>query len=114
MPELQTDCPVDLKALPPVHASSSEEVAAAVSKGRSAQSGWERLGFDVRAKRLRAAGRSLLERRQEVLEHLHDEAGKSPGEILMSEALGPLQYVRDWVKVARPYLRSKRLAMERV
>jgi acyl-CoA reductase-like NAD-dependent aldehyde dehydrogenase len=51
----------------------------------------------------------MIERRQEVMELLHDEAGKTPAEILMSEALGPLQYVSDWIKVIRPRLGAKRV-----
>src|SRR5262245_57012212 len=113
-PTLKNVCPVDLHPLVDVRATSLEELKAAVASARTAQTEWQALGFDRRAKLLSQAAKHILRRRQEVLELLHDEAGKTPGDVLMGEALGALQYVQDWVKVAREHLRPRKLDMSPV
>ncbi len=104
-------CPVDLHPLPDVQATSAAGLKVAVAIARGAQGEWHKLGFDARARLLLRAARRILARRQEVLELLHDEAGKTPGDVLMGEALGALQYVQDWVKVAKPHLQPRKLEM---
>src|SRR4051812_30245514 len=101
--------PVDLRPLTPVAVSSESEVSAAVARARVAQPGWDKLGFEARAKLMKRAGKLMLQRRQEILELLHDEAGKTPGEAMMGEALGGLQFITDWISVARPQLKAQRL-----
>lgn len=106
---LRNQCPVDLHFLRPVRAHTEAEVVATVQRARQAQKVWAALSFEERSRRMKRAGKRMLERRQEVLELIHDEAGKTPGELLMSEAVGPLQYISDWTKVARPWLKPKKL-----
>lgn len=106
--------PVDLHPLIPVAVTSDAEVKATVARARVAQAEWENLGFEKRATLMKRAGKLMLQRRQEVLELLHDEAGKTPGEVLMGEALGPLQYIADWISVARPYLKQRKLPISPV
>src|SRR5258705_1686381 len=109
---IQNQCPVDLHTLVPVPVTV--DVAAEVKKARAAQPEWEALGFDARAKLLERAAKKILARRQEVLELLHDETGKTPGDVLMGEALGSLQFVKDWVAVAEPHLRTRKLPISPV
>ena len=104
---LEGRCPVDLRPLAPVPVTA--DVAAAVRKARTAQPAWEAMGFDARAAMLERAARAIMERREEVIELLHDETGKTPGDVRMGEALGALQFLRDYVVVARPHLRSRPL-----
>lgn len=104
---LQSYCPVDLRPLVPVPVTT--DVAAAVKRARTAQPAWEATGFDVRAAMIEHAAHRIVERREEVVELLHDETGKTPGDVRMGEALGALQFLRDYVEVARPYLRPRRL-----
>jgi acyl-CoA reductase-like NAD-dependent aldehyde dehydrogenase len=111
---LSNICPVDLRPLPPVPVSTEADVKRTLAAARAAQPAWGTLGLPERARLLKRAARRMLERRQEVLELLHDEAGKTPAEILMSEALGPLQYVSDWVRVARAYTRPRKLPINPV
>jgi acyl-CoA reductase-like NAD-dependent aldehyde dehydrogenase len=106
---LRNQCPVDLHLLFPVPVSTEDEVKAVIAHARAAQLVWEEVSFEKRARLLKQAGRRMLERRQEVMELLHDEAGKTPGEMLMSEVVGPLQYIKDWVAVARPWLKTRKL-----
>ncbi len=101
--------PVDGRKLPGIPITSEADVKAAVVHARAAQNKWAELGFEKRAKLMKRAGRIMLERRQELLELLHDEAGKPPGEVLMGEALGALQFITDWIKVARPFLKEKKV-----
>ena len=108
---LRNRCPVDLHPLPPVRVSSPEQVRAATAAAAAAQPGWAATPFRHRVRLLRRAARRMLERRQEVLELLHDETGKTPGEALMTEAIGPLQLLNDWARVARPYLRPRRVRL---
>ncbi|MBL8955976.1 MAG: aldehyde dehydrogenase family protein [Myxococcaceae bacterium] len=111
---IENVCPVDLHKLPAVEATSPAGLKVAVALARGAQGEWAHKSFDARAKLLLAAAKQILARRQEVLELLHDEAGKTPGDVLMGEALGALQYVQDWVKVAKPHLKSRKLDMSPV
>ncbi len=110
MKTIQNRCPVDLHPLAPVPVTV--DVPSVVARARAAQTHWQALDFDARAKLLESAAKKILARRHEVLELLHDEAGKTPADVLMGEALGALQYVKDWVKVARPHLRSRKLPMD--
>ena len=114
MEELHNRCPVDLRPLPSVRVSTEQDILEAAALARVAQREWEALGFEKRARLMKQAARMMLARRQEVLELLHEEAGKTPGETLLSEAVGPLQYIKDWVSVARPWLKPRRLPVSRL
>lgn len=101
--------PVDLENLPPVRRSTPDELTAAVKRARDAQKGWEALGFKARAKLLKAAARRMLERRAEAIELIRREAGKSPAQAAMTEAIGPLDYLNNWIGVVRPFLERQKL-----
>jgi acyl-CoA reductase-like NAD-dependent aldehyde dehydrogenase len=111
---LRNRCPVDLHPLPPVRVSSPEEIRTAAAAAARAQPGWAALPFRHRVRLLRRAARRMLARREEALELLHDETGKSPGEALMTEAIGPLQLVNDWARVVGPYLKPRRVRLSRM
>lgn len=108
---IQHYSPVDFRPLPPVPIATPKEVAQALVNARAAQIEWESLPFKKRAQALKKAGKQMLVRRQEVLELLQDEVGKMPAEILLSEAVGPLQYIKDWTKVAGPVLKPRKLKL---
>lgn len=82
-----------------------------LSKARLAQPAFEALGFKIRAQLLKKAGREMLKRREEVIALLHQEAFKIYPEILLSEAIGPLQYIKDWIGVAKPFLKPRKVAI---
>jgi acyl-CoA reductase-like NAD-dependent aldehyde dehydrogenase len=107
--EITNTNPRDLKPLPPLATTPPGEVAGLVARARVAQKQWESLSFSDRAARLKAACKAMLKRRQEVVDLLAQEIGKYPADTLMSEALGPLDYLNNWIKVVRPYLRPRRL-----
>ena len=102
-------CPLDLEPLPPVKATDAAGVAAAAARARAAQPEWQRLGFEQRAKVLKAACRRMLERRSEAVELIRREAGKSAVQAMMTEAVGPLEFLKNWIPVVRPFLARKKL-----
>jgi acyl-CoA reductase-like NAD-dependent aldehyde dehydrogenase len=106
--------PVDLAPLPPVKMTDSAEVAAVVLRARKAQPEWERIGFDARAKLLKAACRRMLERRSEAVALVHLEAGKSAVQAMMTEALGPLEFLKNWIPVVRPFLARRKLPIPQI
>lgn len=85
------------------------EVAELAQRAREAQPAWAASGFEARARLLRAAARRMLERHEEILALLREEAGKHATEGLLTEALGPLDFVNGWIGVARPVLRTRTL-----
>jgi acyl-CoA reductase-like NAD-dependent aldehyde dehydrogenase len=108
---------LDLSQLEQVRSSTPEQVSEAVARARKAQPGWEALGFEERAKRLLLAAKRMLERRAEAVALIQLEAGKPEAHALMHvmhEALGPLEFVKGWIKVARPYLRSRQLPVPKL
>jgi acyl-CoA reductase-like NAD-dependent aldehyde dehydrogenase len=106
---IENRSPADLRPLRSVTITTDLEVREIVDRARSAQPYWEHIGFEKRAHLLKLASTRMLERRQEVLELLYDEAGKTLGDMLLSEAVGPLQFIKDWIKVARPFLKTRKL-----
>lgn len=109
MVSLENECPVDGRALTPV--PITRDLAQKVRAARVAQPAWEALGFEARAKRLERAARRIVERRAEAVKLLHDEVGKTPPDALMGEVMGALQFVRDYVAMARPHLLPRRLPL---
>lgn len=101
--------PVDLTELPPIQAGTVEQVKDAIERARVAQAGWQALGFKQRAAILKRAGKRMLKARAEVLEIMRDEAGKLGPEALMSEVIGPLDYVKGWIKVVKPALKNRKV-----
>lgn len=101
--------PVDLHELPVVKTTPLADIAGVVARARAAQPAWEALGFEGRAALMKKACRLLLERREQLGALIRDEAGKQPAHAQLHEAIGPLDYVSGWIKVARPQLRPKRL-----
>jgi acyl-CoA reductase-like NAD-dependent aldehyde dehydrogenase len=85
------------------------KVAAIVERARAAQPGWESLGFEGRAAKLRDLRGWLVENRKRVIDTLVAEGGKTPEDAL----LGDLWYVCDalgfWGRKAGKYLADERV-----
>jgi acyl-CoA reductase-like NAD-dependent aldehyde dehydrogenase len=102
-------CPLDLEPLPTVKATAPADVADVVRRARAAQPAWQALGFERRATLLKAACRRMLERRSESVELIRREAGKSVVQAMMTEAVGPLEFLKNWIPVVRPFLARRKL-----
>jgi succinate-semialdehyde dehydrogenase/glutarate-semialdehyde dehydrogenase len=101
--------PVDMHALAPVSVTAISDVKSHVERARRAQPAWEALGFNGRAALMKKACTLLLERRHQAGALIRDEAGKLPAHAQMHEAIGPLEYISAWIKVARPALKPKKI-----
>jgi acyl-CoA reductase-like NAD-dependent aldehyde dehydrogenase len=100
-------CPSDLKPLPPVPVSTPQDVREAVSRARRAQRIWRNRTFDERVAALKRAAKTMLERRNEVLQLVKLEAGKVDVDAMFTEALGPLDAVNGWARVAGKAMRKR-------
>jgi acyl-CoA reductase-like NAD-dependent aldehyde dehydrogenase len=84
-------------------------VTALVEGARAAQQGWDALGFEGRAKKLRDLRGWLVQNRGRVIETLVAEGGKTPEDAM----LGDLWYVCDalgfWGRKAPKYLADERV-----
>lgn len=107
--EIHGVSPRDLAPLPPVRRTSGEELRAAVARARAAQPAWQELGFEARAALLKKACTRMLERRAEAIELIRLEAGKGAAQAAMTEAIGPLDYLKNWIGVIRPVMRPETL-----
>jgi acyl-CoA reductase-like NAD-dependent aldehyde dehydrogenase len=101
--------PVDRGPLDPVAITPPGEVATLVAAARAAQPAWAARGLKARAQALRGAAMRMLERRAEVLALMRRETGKLPVEGLMSEAIGPLDQVKQWVALLKRHAKPRRL-----
>jgi acyl-CoA reductase-like NAD-dependent aldehyde dehydrogenase len=84
-------------------------VAAIVDRARAAQPGWDALGFEGRAAKLRDLRTWLVENRNRVIDVLVKEGGKTPEDAMLAD----LWYVCDslgfWGKKAGKYLADERV-----
>lgn len=106
---IENVCPRDLHALPAIEVASEAEVQAAISKARAAHRVWAKMSFKDRSNALRDAAKRMLERRHEVVDLMYEESGKFTAEVLMGEALGPLEYINNWIKEVKPALQRQKL-----
>lgn len=63
------------------------EIPELVNKARRAQSLWAELSYNERARRIKKAGHSLAEKRDEVTEIIHCENGKLKIDALAAEVI---------------------------
>ena len=106
--------PTTLAPHDPVAATPVTDISAIIKSAREAQPGWEALGFEGRAALLKQACRAMLERAEEAVALIQQEAGKTKGHAYLNEAVGPLDYLKGWIKVARPYLARRKLPILKV
>lgn len=107
--EIRGVAPRTLEPHEPVKKTPPADVAGAVTRARAAQEPWGAMSFDERAGVLKDACRALLEDWETCVRLVQLEAGKSRGHALMNEAIGPLDYMKGWIKTARPHLQRRSL-----
>ncbi len=100
-------CPTDRRALPPVAVTAPEAVREAVSRARRAQHIWRNQPFEERVAALKRAAKTMLIRRNEVLSLVKLEVGKVDVDAMFTEALGPLDAVSGWARVAGKAVKKK-------
>jgi len=72
-----------------------------VNKARKAQSIWAELSYGERARRIKKAGHSLAERRDEITEIIHKENGKLKIDALAAEVIPALMAIPYYIRLGR-------------
>jgi acyl-CoA reductase-like NAD-dependent aldehyde dehydrogenase len=90
-------------------ATSAAEVAAMVERARSAQPGWEAIGFDGRALVLRRAQKWLMDNGERVARTIVEETGKAHEDALLVEVAYGAMMLGYWAKHAAGHLAEERV-----
>jgi len=77
------------------------EIHELVNKARKAQSIWAELSYSERARRIKKAGYSLAEKRDEITEVIHKENGKLKIDALAAEVIPALMAIPYYVRLGR-------------
>lgn len=85
--------PADLRALEPVTPSTSDDVKAAVTAARTAQSTWYALPFATRAQHITALGQAILAKADTLAATMSAETGRSQTECKASELTSLAPYI---------------------
>jgi len=105
--DLEIRNPVTEETVGRVAVATAEEVAAAVADARAAQPAWARIGFRGRAAVIRRFLPLLSERRDEILDVLQDETGKTRRDAL-SELLTVVRTCQYYLAHGAGFLRDRR------
>ncbi|MGX1806084.1 aldehyde dehydrogenase family protein [Nocardia sp. NPDC055321] len=101
---IEVDNPATGEMIGTIEDMNAAQVAQLVSTARAAQPGWEAIGFAQRAKHLRALRSWFVARREQIIDLVVAENGKTREDALLAE----LYYVADsmgfWAKNAGKYL----------
>lgn len=95
-----TQSPLDGHPLPPLSATGSAEISAAVSAARKAQPAWAAQPLALRIDGVRAIARTILERREEVAAIMAGETGRTVAECKLSELAALMEQVKQSVRAA--------------
>jgi succinate-semialdehyde dehydrogenase/glutarate-semialdehyde dehydrogenase len=111
---LTGESPVDGRPLTPIDTATPRDVVRAVSRARAAQPGWAAMHPSERSAALERAAKRMLDDRATILAILGQEIGKFEVDGLFSEALGPLDVVKQWSKIVKKGLAPKRVFLNPV
>jgi acyl-CoA reductase-like NAD-dependent aldehyde dehydrogenase len=92
-----------------IRVTSPEEVAAMVGRARSAQPGWEALGFAGRGRVLRRMQKWLVDNADRVVQTIVAESGKTHEDALMAEIAYGAGALGFWAKRAPAYLADEKV-----
>jgi acyl-CoA reductase-like NAD-dependent aldehyde dehydrogenase len=92
-----------------VPATGPEEVAALVARARSAQPGWEALGYEGRGRILKRAQKWLIEHADEVADTIVAETGKTREDAMLVEVAYGANALGFWPKKAPKWLADEKV-----
>src|SRR4051795_3069188 len=92
-----------------VPATGPEEVAALVARARSAQPGWEALGYEGRGRILKRAQKWLIDHADEVADTICSETGKTREDAMLVEVAYGANALGFWPKKAPKWLADERV-----
>jgi acyl-CoA reductase-like NAD-dependent aldehyde dehydrogenase len=103
--------PVTHEAIGEIKVATAIDVRAAVLIARAAQKDWEAIGYDARAKYMRAALKILLRRQEEFMDVIIRETGRSRVETIMMEMFAACDSLAYYAKNARKILKDRKVPM---
>ena len=103
--------PVTHEAIGEIKVATAIDVRAAILIARAAQKDWEAIGYDARARYMRAALKILLRRQEEFMDVIIRETGRSRVETIMMEMFAACDSLAYYAKNARKILRDRKVPM---
>jgi succinate-semialdehyde dehydrogenase/glutarate-semialdehyde dehydrogenase len=103
--------PVTHEAIGEIKVAPEAEVRAAIKTARAAQKDWEAIGFDARAKYMRAALKILLRRQEEFMDVIIRETGRSRVETIMMEMFAGCDSLAYYAKNAKKILADHKVPL---
>ena len=104
--------PKDGLTLAPVAPTPLDELPAMVARAREAQRAWAALSLEARVEGCLAFARRALEQRQELVEILMQETGRSHGECLLAEGIVIVpDYVKGAARAAKKALEPEAISL---
>jgi acyl-CoA reductase-like NAD-dependent aldehyde dehydrogenase len=107
--QIEVQNPATGQVIASVNAVAPDEVPALVARARSAQPGWEALGFEGRARILRRAQKWVLDNSDRVSRTIVSENGKAYEDALLAEVAYAAGAFGFWAKNASKYLADERI-----
>jgi acyl-CoA reductase-like NAD-dependent aldehyde dehydrogenase len=92
-----------------LRAARDDDVAGMVERARTAQTGWQALGFEGRAKVLRRAQKWVLDNSDRFLDTLVAETGKTREDAVLAELGYAAAAFGFWAKNASKYLADEKI-----
>ncbi len=87
----------------------SDELDAVAARGRAAQSGWEAIGFEDRARILRRAQKWMLDNADRIIGVVVSETGKTHEDAQLADLGYTVSALGFWAKEAPKYLADERV-----
>jgi acyl-CoA reductase-like NAD-dependent aldehyde dehydrogenase len=94
----------------PIHeitVNTKDDVDAALARARAAQKEWAKVPVGERARIVRGAVDRLVEQREEVIQMLRDDCGKTRAEALMIEVIAACDAINHWCACAERDLKDE-------
>jgi acyl-CoA reductase-like NAD-dependent aldehyde dehydrogenase len=107
--EIPVENPATGRVIATVPDLGPEEIAAMAAKGRTAQRGWEALGFEGRGRVLRRMQKWLLDHSDEVIRTIMSETGKTYEDAQIAEISYGAAAFGFWAENAPKYLADERV-----
>ncbi|CAB4938536.1 unannotated protein [freshwater metagenome] len=110
MTSIEVQSPATGEVIAQVPDLGADEVRALVERARQVQPGWERLGFDGRARLMLRAQKWLLDHRERVIETIVAETGKTYEDAQIAEVAYGAHAFGFWAKQAPRYLADEKVS----
>ena len=109
MATIPVENPATGETIREVPVTAPEEVAALVARARSAQPGWEALGYEGRGRILKRAQKWLIEHADEVADTIVAETGKAREDAMLVEVAYGANALGFWPRKAPKWLADEKV-----